>query len=112
MKAMFIALRQSCAFVVAIAGLLACSGCGTLSNVVHQGTPEYYGGVAYSIGAVGDGCDEMRQWCASSISPFFGTGGSLLGGGALIIFGIIDTPLSLAGDTITLPYVFLKRPKD
>jgi uncharacterized protein YceK len=80
------------------------SGCGTVANLSKQGPP--YGGVGEDVTA---GEESYRYWCHPSgacIPPIFDLtrAGCLLG---------IDLPLSVVGDTLTLPVtlVQLSMPK-
>lgn len=81
------------------------TGCGTICNVGSGRRACVYGGVQKDIECIKDG----SSWLApSDIIP--------LGGGARGAIciahwagGIVDMPLSLVGDTLTLPYVLFRR---
>lgn len=87
---------------VLFAGLaVLVSGCGTVSNLRLVGkpdSPKVYGGVRHDLEM---GTTLMGEWAdrsGSCIPPAF----NLAGGSYLLL---VDLPLSLAGDTITLPLV-------
>ena len=87
-------------------------GCGTIANLRREKPPDFYGGVAKDLSTIDEGLQKMGRSCASCISPYFGEGGSVLGGLGLVAVGFTDLPLSLIGDTVTLPYVAVKQPDE
>jgi len=86
---------------------LGATGCGTFGNVAFERTPRVYGGVRNDAEMIGDGFEFMQ---ADSLQPI-AEGGAPIFGLFLVGVGIVDMPLSLAGDTVTLPYVLIKRPR-
>jgi uncharacterized protein YceK len=98
--------RNVVAACVAAVLLEALSGCGTVMNLTEEQSPTYgmstsskprspYGGVGYDL--------DLSQWLLLA-------GPRGLAESACLI---ADVPLSLAGDTLTLPYVlYLRAHKD
>ena len=81
-------MRRSLAGVLIGSGLISLLGCGTVINVIQPGRPcaiydhpQVYGGVRLHA--------EHTVWRDPPWS---------------FLFSLIDLPLSVAGDTITLPY--------
>lgn len=91
--------------IILCALCLVLSGCGTICNVSSGRRASIYGGVRKNVECIRDG---TRWLIPSDIMP--------LGGGAQGVIclghwigGGVDMPLSLVGDTLTLPYVLFRQ---
>ena len=75
-----------------VVSVLICllAGCGTICNMAQEGGPQVYGGVAFDIALIGK---EIQNPAPSPEQAN--------------LMGVIDFPLSLIGDTITLPITLL-----
>jgi uncharacterized protein YceK len=78
-------------FVLLLIGVLA--GCGTTGNLLHD-RPAYFGGVADDWDAFKAYSEHDSQ---SLVSDLFWSS-----------FLAADLPLSLTGDTLTLPYIWVQ----
>lgn len=73
-----------------LAAVLTLCGCGTVGNLTDGGATSIYGGVARDVDAMVDTCT-----FAPNAVVYFGG----------LLATAVDTPLSVVGDTVTLPYV-------
>jgi uncharacterized protein YceK len=85
-------LPLACAF-----GLMAATGCGTMGKYSEYHKPMIYGGAGVDAALLGGGIAEPGGWPA---------------GWGLALIGLIDLPLSLAADTIMLPYDIYAQTKE
>ena len=91
MKNFFAVFRFATGFCVAILVVCSFSGCGTIVNLVQSRGPRVYGGVRLEAAAIGE-----------KGYPF-----SAVIGGLALPLAVLDMPLSLVGDTVTLPAVLI-----
>jgi uncharacterized protein YceK len=85
-----------------LALLFACTGCGTVCNLVVPGREDkVYGGVRFDVEQI----QKLVEGAPASdgvLSPGAGNLGGLLAA-AFVLGPFLDLPLSAVGDTVTLP---------
>jgi uncharacterized protein YceK len=93
-------MRRKVATSLAAAVMVALSGCGTSLNL--DGDSRIYGGVAQDV-------QEARERLAQADNPSCpdAPGSSPAWNRTLATLACADVPLSLVGDTLTLPLTFL-----
>jgi uncharacterized protein YceK len=80
-------MPQQASFAFVLMSLcITSAGCGTLHNIEDDPEPAVYGGVRWEV-------PEIRE-----------RGGSDMYGDAAVVIHCLDLPLTLIGDTVTLPY--------
>lgn len=98
-------MRSSLVGLVLLSCLAAVSGCGTVGNVYGpQEYPHVYGGVEMDCLAL------QGTWSTSGSGGLKATQSAEEFGVAIFATSLvaIDFPLSLVGDTISLPYVLMR----
>jgi uncharacterized protein YceK len=90
--------------LVLLPGLAVICGCGTVANVLGpRQYPHYYGGVEFDYLAMQGTWSQYNTDASKSSQPTKDLAKTL----CLTALVAADFPLSLAGDTVTLPSVFL-----
>ena len=101
-------MRGLCALSVGLAVLTACSGCGTMQNLQgKESGPEYYGGTAVAVKEVG----AAVEWQPKLPHGWF-PGIVVLAKtcqAVNVAAAVVDVPLSVVFDTLTLPVVAAQR---
>ena len=103
--------RGLCALSVGLAVLTTCSGCGTMQNLQgKERGPEYYGGTAVAMKEVGAAVEEQPHLPHGWLPGMFVMMKTCQA--VRVATAVVDVPLSVVFDTLTLPVVAVRRSSD